>query len=202
MKGYAFPGNFRELETVLKRAVRQAVRAGGTMILPEDLCFEPLQLQTSSAVFALAMRKSTDGRREVLLRWNEKWGNYHFIGGQSDPTQDGDDLMKTIVREFKEKTGIGLQTDHIEKLGGIMETMGYSGTTGHRTWYRFQFVKVTDAAMIRACFQLANGSIQNSGLPAFVVASDTDIAKGFIRFRRISESVQECWQRLDAEGLL
>ncbi len=202
MKAYAFPGNFRELENVLKHAVRQVFRVRGTMILPEDLCFEPLQLRTSSAVFALAVRMGEDGRREVLLGWNEGWGDYHFIGGRTEAGLDGNDSRTTIRRVFKEKTGIELAQNVIARLGGTMETMGYSGETGDRTWHRFQFFKLTDAKKINECFRLTNAPDLESGLPAFVAVSDADIAKGFVHYRRISESVQECWQRLSSEGLL
>jgi hypothetical protein len=205
MRAYAFPGNFRELEHVLSNAVRQARRGGGRMVLPEDLCFEPPRAKAVTAAFLLPIRK-TSGQREIILRWSETWGDYHFLGTENSLEEEPDDLLSTLVRGVEAKTRIELHSDQVSKLDANFETLRMAGDTGEQTWYRFHLFLVSDAALLNRCFALAD----RAGQPAatayapspFVVASEKDIEKGFIHQRRISEAVQECWQRLDAEGLL
>lgn len=204
MKTYAFPGNFRELEHVLNTAVRQAQRAGGRTILPEDLCFEPPRAKTVTAAFLLPIRKNGT-QRETILRWNETWGDYHFLGAENSRDVEGDDLLRTLARGVQEKTTIVLNSGQVT-LKAHIETLRMSGDTGEQTWYRFHLFLVSDHQLLEQCFALAAQAGQAAATghapSAFVVASEKDIEKGFIRQRRISDAVQECWQRLDAEGLL
>lgn len=205
MKAYAFPGNFRELEHVLNNAVRQARCGGGRMILPEDLCFEPPRAKAVTAAFLLPIRINS-GQRAIILRWSETWGDYHFLGAENSLEEEADDLLGTLVRGVKAKTDIQLRSEQVEKLEATLETLRMAGDTGEQTWYRFHLFRVSDNNLLNQCFALAD----RAGPPAatayapspFVVASEKDIEKGFIHQRRISEAVQECWQRLDAEGLL
>ncbi len=63
------------------------------------------------AAFAYITESNRDELR-ILLRWNNNWQMYNFIGGKLDNHKgDQDDFVKTLQRELFEETGLNVSAE-------------------------------------------------------------------------------------------
>ncbi|MCX8069892.1 MAG: sigma 54-interacting transcriptional regulator [Thermodesulfovibrionales bacterium] len=104
VKSYIYPGNFRELETVLLEAVDKARQYGSDTIIDNDIVFGEISIEEHEAVF-LIIKLKEDEKTKFLLRWDIPHKQYFFIGGRLEPDKEYYH-EKTLFRELELKTGL------------------------------------------------------------------------------------------------
>ena len=102
LEGHDYPGNVRELETVLTRAVGLARQANVQAITSSDIVFDETTLPLSDQVLALVV--PSDGSRRLLLLWSVSWSTW-FV-----PTRpiDYGTLESSLEEELRERVGLEL----------------------------------------------------------------------------------------------
>ena len=101
-----YPGNVRELEGILAKAVRRAREARRCRIVRSDVEFEASTLPSVDVVAAVI----GDGQGRVLLRWSSAWARWFFpariVGGER--------VAKCLEEELRDKFQVA--EDHWERL--------------------------------------------------------------------------------------
>lgn len=117
LQEHLYPGNFRELESVIARAAESAGRAGASMLTSGDVAFEASTLPRHDAVVAFVTRQTEHGM-EVLLIWNAHW-NCFFL--PSARVASGLTPEECIERELKAKLRLDPGTYALVPIQGIGE---------------------------------------------------------------------------------
>lgn len=76
-----YPGNHRELQSLLQTAVKKATRLQDTVIRTSDIEFEKSPLPPQHSVIAVIKKRERD-TEWFLLRFNPYWLQYFLIGGR------------------------------------------------------------------------------------------------------------------------
>jgi len=101
LMAHDYPGNVRELETVLARAVGAARQANLDSLTSEDISFDESTLPREDAVVGFVTRQTAKGA-ELLLIWNANWGKWFVPAGHVRDETFEDRLR----RELQERLGL------------------------------------------------------------------------------------------------
>lgn len=104
IRSHIFPGNFRELENLLLKAVENAKKYGCNTITDKDIVFGEITMEEHEAVF-LIIKKNEEEKTKFLLRWDIPHKQYFFIGGRLEPDKEYFH-QKALFREIYYKTGL------------------------------------------------------------------------------------------------
>ena len=126
LQKHEYPGNIRELEDILCRAVASAMAANSEKITSSDIQFRASTLPQLDKIVAFLVRDGSEGR-EVLLRRSPHWRNFEFPGAR---VEDSDGTYeKCIARTLEEKLGLKpgeYVADHVHGSTAV-EMIDYSG---------------------------------------------------------------------------
>jgi transcriptional regulator of acetoin/glycerol metabolism len=120
-----YPGNYRELVSLLRQAVKKAQRMQDHLIRAQDIEFEKSSLPTQHAVIAI-IRKYESGQDWYLLRFNPHWLQYFLIGGRFE-TQ-AQTFENALIAEMSSKLALtpAQYTFHPVNLGKELTLIQYS----------------------------------------------------------------------------
>jgi hypothetical protein len=98
-----YPGNYRELQSVLREGVKSATRLRDQYLHAQDIAFEKTPLPLQHSVVGI-IKKREDGQDWFLLRFNPYWLQYFLIGGRFEASSHT--FEHALAQELSTKLGL------------------------------------------------------------------------------------------------